>query len=138
MALQIIRARIMLKGCGSRPRTKEQNHIIKKFEYDGPVHFDTLNDANKALHVAYKEYNKLRPNAKEVRDIYLGQLAMELEEEDGIKVAVCLHALKHLKRIKQGYDHIKVHEKKKRGTGVSVVEKNSRPGKEFVLLTRQT
>ena len=125
MALQVILARIMLKGRRSRPRTKEQNtRIIKKFEYDGPVHFDTLEEATKALHLAHKEYNKLRPNAKEVRDIYLSQLAIELEEEDGIKAAVHLHVLKHHEKIKQGYDHmIKLHEKKHRGSGVSVIEK---------------
>ena len=50
MSLQIIRARILLKGRRSRPRTKEQDRIIKKFGYDGPVHFDTLlEDANNAL-----------------------------------------------------------------------------------------
>ena len=59
MTLQVIQARILLKGRRSRPHTKEQSRIIKKFGYDGPVHFDTLEEATKALHLAHKEYNKL-------------------------------------------------------------------------------
>ena len=53
----------------------------------------------------------MRPNAKELRDIYLSQLAIELEEEDGIKAAIHLHVLKHHEKIKQGYEHIKLHKR---------------------------
>lgn len=65
----------------------------------------------------------MRPNTKDLRDIYLSKLAIELEEEDGTKAAVHLHVLKHLDKIKNGYDHTKLHEKKNRGMGVSVIEK---------------
>ena len=123
MTLQVIRARIMMKGKKSRPRTKEQERIIRKFQYKGPTTFETLDEASEALRQANREYNKLRPNAKELRDIYLSQLAIELEEEDGIAAAIHLHALKHIEKVRNNFNCIKIYEKKTRGGGVSVVEK---------------
>ena len=123
MTLQVIRARIMMKGRKGRPRTKEQERIIKKFNYSGPTAFATLDEASDALKTANREYNKLRPNAKELRDIYLSQLAIELEEEDGVAAAVHLHVLKHHEKIRNNFNLIKIHEKKTRGGGVTEVEK---------------
>lgn len=46
-----------------------------------------------------------------------------MEEEDGTAAAIHLHALKHIEKVRNNFNCIKIHEKKTRGGGVSVVEK---------------
>ena len=60
---------------------------------------------------------------RSVQDIYVSQLAIELEEEGGVAVVVHPHVLKHHEKIRNNFNLIKIHKKKTRGGGVTEVEK---------------
>ena len=123
IVLKIVQKRWVLKGKKGRPKSRVLKKAIKKYKYKGKYQFNSLEAIDEELKKATKNYHKLRPKASEQRETFLGNLAAELEEEDGVKAASHFKTLQHREETKAKFQRIKYAEQKMRGGGVSVVEK---------------
>jgi hypothetical protein len=123
IVLKIIQKRWLLRGKRRRPKTRELKRAMKKFNFRGKYYFETKDEIDEALKIATKKYHKLRPKASEQRETFLGNLAAEMEEDDGIKAASHFKTLQHCEETRSKFQRIKCAEQKTHGGGVSVVEK---------------
>ena len=123
IVLKLVQKRWLLKGKRRRPKTRELTRARKKYRYKGRYQFDSKKEIEDELKKAVQQYHKLRPKASEQRDTFLGNLAVEMEEEDGTDASSHFKTLKHREETRAKFQRIKRAEKKTRGGGVSVVEK---------------
>ena len=123
IVLKMVQKRWILRGKRQCPKTRDLKRAMKKYRYRGRYQFDSKQEIEDELKKAVQAYNKLRPKASEQRETFLGNLATEMEEEDGIDAKSHFKTLQHREDTRAKFQRIKRAEKKIRGGGVSVVEK---------------
>lgn len=129
--LELLKKRQTLRGKAGRPKTKQVERIIKKYNFDGSLLHESIQDIERHLKEAYKEYKQIRPTAHEQRDTYLGNLAYEHNERDGKPVQMHFVRLRNEERMKTLFKQLKSCEGKGRGRGVDRVEVPTNHGTEI-------
>ena len=121
--IKLILKREQMKGNKNRPKKRKLKRLARKYEYDGPLTYETLKEITEALKNARQEYNEFKPRAHELRENYLHLIALEIAEEDnqGRKAQWHLDKLKREEATRDHFHHIRRYEGKANRRGVDKV-----------------
>lgn len=136
---KLVKLRLIRKKENNRPRMRKLKRYAKKVEYEGPLEFKTIEEANKALKESYTEYNEIRPNAKELRQRHIYEIAEDLANEANNGRDAEWFANKMIKEeeIKNHFKEIKKAEKKNIRGGVEKVLKEHADGSKSIITGKE-
>lgn len=120
--LKQIKLRYLLRRQKNRPRSKRIRRLIRKYDYKGPSTFETLEQLDLELQVAYKQYNDFKTSAQTKRWTYLENIAREYDEIDGKGRQHHYKILLRNEQTKEYYRRIRFCEGKNKGGGVDKIQ----------------
>ena len=120
--LKLIWLRRKLRGRAGRPHSRKLQREAKKYKYDGPLGFDSLQQIEEALSTAAGVYNRFRPKAYEARLTYQEQLAHEMAMESERDPEKVYKELLHAFQVKEHFKNIRRKEKRGARHGVDRID----------------
>jgi len=112
-----------------RPHRCYLLYLVKEYNFKEDSSCQDIEEMTNRIKTAENEYNRICPTASELREIYLGNLADKLSETGETSKESHFNALIHRESEDKKFRHIKYAEKKNRGGGVTVVEKDTEHGR---------